>query len=130
MRTHPFERHPTASALVAALLLAPTAVFIGVSFLAYQLELPGWAAAVEPVLDAVTAPRIVDLFLLLAPFLAFAVAARPLIGVRMERVAGELRVTIALRARTLNLVVLAFAVLVGGFLAAHMVAEFLFEVPR
>lgn len=130
MATHPFQRHPTATALVAALLLAPTFIFITVSFLAYQLEVPGLATAVEPVLDAVTAPRIMDLFLLGAPFLAFAVAALPLIGLRIERVDGELRVTLALRARSLNVVVLVLAVLVGGFLVGHVVSEFLLEAPR
>lgn len=128
MPTHPFQRHPTATALVAALLLAPTFVFVAVSFLAYQLELPGWAATVEPILDTVTAPRIVDLFLLGAPLLAFVVAALPLVGLRLDRVNGELRITLALRARTLNVVVLTLAVLVGGFLAAHIVSEFLLEV--
>jgi len=130
MPTHPLQRHPTAAALLAALLLAPTAIFIGVSFLAYQIEIPGWAAAFEPVLVAVTAPRIVDLFLLGAPFLAFVVAALPLIGLRMERVEGELRTTLALRARNLNVVVLVLCVLVGGFLAGHIVSEFLLEAPR
>jgi hypothetical protein len=127
MPTHPLQRHPTATALVAALLVAPTAIFIGVSLIAYQVEVPGWAAAVGPVIDFLTRPRIVDLFLLGAPFLAFVVAALPLIGLRMARIDGELRITLALRARTLNLVVLALCVLVGGLLAWHVVIEFLFE---
>lgn len=130
MPTHPLQRHPTATALVGGLLVAPTAMFIGVSLLAYELEVPGWAAAVGPVIDFVTRPRIVDLFLLVAPFIAFVVAALPLIGLRMGRVDGELRITLALRARTLNLVVLALCVLVGGLLAWHVVIEFLFEGPR
>ena len=71
-----------------------------------------------------------DLLLLAAPFLAFVVAALPLIGLRMERIDGELRITFALRARVLNLVVLALCVLVGGFLASHLLVEFLFEAPR
>jgi hypothetical protein len=130
MPTHPLQRHPTATALVAALLVAPTAIFIGVSLLAYQVEVPGWAAAVGPVIDFLTRPRIVDLFLLGAPFLAFVVAALPLVGLRMARVDGELRINLALRARRLNLVVLALCVLVGGLLAWHVVIEFLFEAPR
>ncbi len=131
MPTHPLQRHPTATAVVAALLLAPTAIFVAVSFLTYQLKLPGWATAVDPVMDGLgQAPRIVDLFLLAAPFLAFLIAALPLIGLRLERVDGELRITFALRARVLNLIVAALCVVVGGFLASHLVAEFLFEAPR
>ena len=130
MPTHRLQRHPTTSALVAALIAAPTAVFVAVSFLAYQLELPGMQSWLQPFMDGLAqAPRIVDLYLLGAPFLAFLIAVLPLIGLRMERVNGELRVTLALRWRTLNLIVLAVCVLVGGFLVSHLIVEFLFERP-
>ncbi|MEX0625341.1 MAG: hypothetical protein WD402_02225 [Chloroflexota bacterium] len=131
MSSHAFQRHPTATALVAALIATPTAIFVTLSFLAYQLELPGMQAWLQPFMDGLAqAPRIVDLFLLVAPFLAFLVAALPLIGLRLDRVEGELRVTLALRARALNLVVLAACVVVGGFLASYLLAEFLLEAPR
>jgi len=130
MPTHPLQRHPTATALVAALLLAPTLTFVGISILAYDIAVPGLAAAVDPVLAAVTAPLIVDLFLLAAPFVAFLIAALPLIGLQTQRIDGELRVTLALRARVLNVVILLLAVLVGGILVGHVVGEFLVEVPR
>jgi hypothetical protein len=128
MPTHPLQRHPTASALVAVLIAAPTATFVTLSVLAYQLELPGMQAWLEPFMDGLQqAPRIVDLFLLAAPFLAFLLAALPLIGLRLERIDGELRVTLALRARTLNVIVLAACLVVVGFLASHLLAEFLLE---
>jgi hypothetical protein len=130
MPTHSLQRHPTATALVAALIAAPTAIFVTVSFLAYQLGLPGMQAWLQPFMDRLQqAPRIVDLFLLAAPFLAFLLAALPLIGLRLERVDGELRIILGLRARTLNLLVLALCVVVGGFLVSHLIAEFLFERP-
>ena len=130
MPSHPLQRHPTATALVAALVAAPTVIFVGLSFLAYELNLPGMQAWIQPFMDGLAqAPRIVDLFLLGAPFLAFVIAALPLIGLRMERVDGELRITLALRARTLNLIVLGICVVVGGFLASHILVEFLFERP-
>jgi hypothetical protein len=131
MPTHPLQRHPTASALVAVLITGPTLIFVALSFLAYQLELPGMQAWLQPFMDRLAqAPRIVDLFLLAAPFLAFLIAALPLIGLRLERIDGELRVTVALRARALNLIVLLLCVAVGGFLVSHLVVEFLFEAPR
>jgi hypothetical protein len=103
---------------------------VTLSFLAYQLELPGMQAWLAPFMDGLQqAPRIVDFFLLAAPFLAFLLAALPLIGLRLERVDGELRVTLALRARTLNVVVLAVCLVVGGFLTSHLLAEFLLERP-
>ena len=130
MPTHPLQRHPTATALIAALIAAPTVIFVAISFLAYQLELPGMQAWIQPFMDGLArAPRIVDMFLLGAPFLAFLIAALPLIGLRMERIDGELRITLALRARTLNLIVVGVCVLVGGLLASHLIVEFLFERP-
>jgi hypothetical protein len=130
MPTHPLQRHATATALIAALITAPTVIFVALSFLAYQLELPGMQTWLQPFMDGLAqAPRIVDLFLLGAPFLAFLIAALPLIGLRLERVDGELRVTLALRARTLNLIVLGVCVVIGGFLASHQIVEFLFERP-
>jgi len=130
MPTHPPQRHPTASALVAALIAAPTVIFVTVSFLAYQLELPGMQAWLQPFMDGLQqAPRIVDLSLLAAPFIAFVLAALPLIGFRMERVDGEVRMTVSLRARSLNLIVIGLCVVFGGFLVSHLIVEFLFERP-
>ena len=130
MPTHPLQRHPTAWALVAALVAAPTAIFVTLSFLAYQLPLPGVQRWMEPFMGWLQqAPRIVDLFLLAAPFVAFLLAALPLVGLRLERVGGELRLTLAVRARTLNIIVLALCVVVGGFLVSHLLVEFLYERP-
>ena len=128
MPTHPFQRHPTASALLAVLIAAPTATFVALSFLAYQLKVPGLEGWMQPFVDWLQqAPVMVDLFLLAAPFLAFLLAALPLIGLRLERFDGELRVTLGLRARTLNLIVLGLCVVVGGVLLNYLLAEFLFE---
>jgi hypothetical protein len=87
-------------------------------------------AWLEPFMEGLQqAPGIVDLFLLAAPLLALLLAALPLIGLRLERIDGELRVTLGLRARTLNLLVLTGCLLVGGFLAWHVALEFLLERP-
>lgn len=130
MLEHPLQRHPTSLALLALVLIAPTFLFVVVSLLAYQIEVPGLATAVEPALQAVTDPRWVDLFLLGAPFLAFLVAVVPLVGLGWGRTDGELQLTIRLRARALNLAVLMLCVLLGGLLIGHLVSEFLFEAVR
>lgn len=127
MPTHSLQRHPTAWALLAVLLAAPSAIFVTLSFLAYQLEVPGMQAWMDPFMGKLQeAPRIVDLFLLAAPFVALLLAALPLVGLRLERVNGELRVTLAMRARTLNIIVLALCVVVGGVLVNYLLVEFLF----
>lgn len=130
MLEHPLQRHPTSLALLALLLVAPTFLFVLVSLLAYQIAVPGLAAAVEPGLEVLTALRGVDPFLLGAPFLAFLVAVVPLVGIGLGRADGELHVTISLRARGLNVVVLILCLLAGGLLVAYLVSEFLFEAVR
>jgi hypothetical protein len=130
MPTHPLQRHPTAWALVAALVAAPTVIFVTLSFFAYQLRVPGMESWLQPFMDGLQqAPKIVDLFLLAAPFIAFVLAALPLIGLRLERADGELRMTVSLRARSLNLLVIGLCVVFGGFLVSHLIVEFLFERP-
>lgn len=130
MLTHPLQRHPTTLAVVAILLVAPTSIFIFLSLLAYEIGVPGLATVVEPALEALTVSRLVDLFLVMSPFVAFLVALAPLVGIGLSRAEGELRVTFAFRARALNLLVLALCVIVGGLLAGHIVTEFLLEPPR
>jgi hypothetical protein len=127
MLEHPLQRHPTSLALLALVLVAPTFLFVLVSLFAYQLEVPGLATAVEPVLGAFADMRWVDVFLLGAPFLAFLVAVIPLVGIGWGRANGELHLTISLRARALNVAVLILSVLVGGLLVSYLVSEFLFE---
>ena len=127
MPTHPLQRHPTAWALVAVLVAAPTATFVTLSFLAYQLGVPGMQAWLDPfVVGLQQAPWIVDLLLGAAPFIAFVLAALPLVGLRLERADGELRVTLGMRARALNIIVLALCVVVGGALVNYLLVEFLF----
>ncbi|HUG95672.1 MAG TPA: hypothetical protein VMK30_05965 [Pleomorphomonadaceae bacterium] len=130
MLEHPLQRHPTSLALLALVMVTPTFLFVFVSLLAYQISVPGLATAVEPALQALTAPGWVDLFLLGAPFVAFLVAVLPLVGLGWGRTDGELHLTLSLRARALNLAVLVLCVLLGGLLIGHLITEFMYEAAR
>jgi hypothetical protein len=126
----PFHRHPTTLAVIALLLVAPTATFVLLSFLAYELGLSGLRAVVEPALLALNeSTRLLNLALLAAPFVAFLVALAPLVGIGLSRAAEELRLTLSFRARTVNLVVIGLCVIVSGILAGHIVLETLLEAP-
>lgn len=127
MFEHPFQRHPTSLGLLALLLVVPTFVFVVISLLAYEIEVPGMAAAVEPGLRAVSAARWVDLFILGAPFLAFVVAVIPMVGIGWRRSHGELSITLAFRGRAFNAAVLVLCVVLGGLLVSYLISEFLFE---
>lgn len=119
MKANPAWRHPTAWAAAAALVLAPTLLFVTASVLAYDLALPGLATALNPIMASIDAWRPADLYLVLAPGIAALLAALPLL--RIEVKAGE--VLVAVRSRASNLVVTALAVGVGGMLVAHIVSE-------
>ena len=129
MLPNPLQRHPISLALLALLVVAPSFVFVVYSLLAYQVRVPWLAPRIEPMVPVVNTPGWVDLYLFLAPFVAFLVAIVPLVRIGFTTVDEELRVTVGVRARALNLVVLVVCVLLGGLLVSHVWIEFLYETP-
>jgi hypothetical protein len=127
MLANPLQRHPNTLALLALLLVVPSLLFVVFSLLAYQVGVPGLAARMEPIVQAITAPLWVDPFLLLAPFVAFLFALLPLVRVGFTSEGPEGRMTIGVRARAFNLVVVVVCVLLGGLLAGYLMVEFLSE---
>lgn len=130
MFEHPVHRHPTSLALLALLLMTPTLMFVVSSVLAYQLEVPGLEAVVDPVISGIAAVPWIDVLLLSAPFAAAVLAAIPLVGIRSGQADGERQVTLSLRARALNVVVLVVSVLLGGLLFVYLLTEFMLEAAR
>lgn len=130
MFEHPLHRHPTSLALFALLLVTPTLLFVVISVLAYQLGVPGLEAVVDLVISGIAAAPWIDVLLVSAPFAAAVVAAAPLVGIRSGQVDGERHMTVSLRARALNVVVLAVSVLIGGVLVLYLVTEFALEAAR
>jgi hypothetical protein len=123
MRFEPAHRHPTAFALVAALLLAPTFAAVGLSLLGHEAGLTSVAAVVDPWMIWIGSVRPLDLALVMAPLVAFGVAVLPLLDLRVEREAGDSLVALRVRAVAANLVVATLALLVGAVLVAHIVTE-------
>jgi hypothetical protein len=119
----PAWRHPTAFALVAAILLLPTFVFVGLSILAYELDLQPLRSFVEPTMAALDRWRIIDLFLVAAPPLAAMAALAPLLKVGLDRRAGTLEAVVTIRALALNVFVALVALALAGMLIWHIVVE-------
>jgi hypothetical protein len=82
---------------------------------------------VTPVISSLASAPWIDVLLLSAPFAAALLAVVPLVGVQGGRTNGALRVTLSLRARTLNVTVLLLSVVLGGLLLAYVLTEFLLE---
>ena len=127
MLANPLQRHPTSLALLAMVVVAPSLVFVVFSLLAYQVGVPGLAARMEPIIQAINALGWVDPILVLAPFVAFVISLAPLVRIGFTREGPELRVTVGVRAQALNLVVLMVCVVLGGILANYLLVEFLHE---
>jgi hypothetical protein len=124
---HPLQRHPTGLAAVALLLVLPTTTVVVLSVLAYELGVIGLQPVIEPVLVALPSLALVNLFVMVAPLLALTVALVPLVGIGLSRSGRQLLLTIALRARGLNLAVIGLCLLVGLIAAWHHVIEVMLE---
>jgi hypothetical protein len=118
----PAWRHPRGWALAAGAIVAPTVLFVTGSLLAYELGIPAVASVMEPVNAWLGAVRPADLLLVLAPAVALAVAAAPLLRVQLHRDGGT-EAMIGVRLRRLNLGVALVALLLGGVLAWHVLVE-------
>ena len=123
MTIRPAWRHPTAFAVVGALLILPTFLFVAASLLSYELGLTGIRDAVAPIQATLTSVRVVDLFLVVAPALAALAAIAPLVRLGWERREGTLQAVLTVRAIAFNLVVGLLAFGLGGVLIWHIVVE-------
>jgi len=119
----PAWRHPTAFAVIGALLILPTFFVVASSLLAYELDLTGVRNFVAPIQSAMTDIRAVDLLLVLAPALAAVAAIAPLVRLGWERREGTLQAVVTVRALALNVAVGLVAIGLGGLLVWHIVVE-------
>lgn len=123
MRFEPAHRHPSAFAIVAGLAMAPTLAFVTLSLIGHELGVSAVASVVDPMIATVTAPRIVDLALVVAPLVGLVLAALPLLDARLERGDGGRLLAVRVRALPANLAMAGVAVLLGAALVAHIAAE-------
>jgi hypothetical protein len=123
MRVDPAYRHPLRFAVLAAILLAPTFVVVGLSIVGHELGVTPVASVVDGWLAWVNRVRVVDLALVSLPLVAFVLAVLPLLDLRVERVDGAPALALRVRALGTNLFVATIALLVGVALVAHIVVE-------
>ena len=123
MTIRPAWRHPTAFAVVGALLILPTLFIVASSLLAYELNLTAVRDVVGPIQAALTSVRVVDFLLVLAPALALVVAVAPMLRLGWERRDGTLQAMVTVRALALNVAVSLVAIALGAVLVWHIVVE-------
>jgi hypothetical protein len=129
MTLGPAWRHPTSFALTAAVLLTPTAVFVLGSLVVYQLGVTALSGPMGSANDWLTAqPRIVDLFLVLAPLAAAFVALVPLLRFELRVVDGIREVGFGVRLKWLNLAIGVVGLGIGALLVWHIIVESVLQV--
>ena len=109
----PAWRHPTAWAVVGAVVLLPTLLFVALSAFAIS----------NPFGDLFNSQRYLDLALVLAPALAALLAAIPLVRVSYTPADGGPEATLSVRLRAVNMVV----VIIGLGITCLIVGHILFE---
>ena len=107
----PAWRHPTAWAVVGALVLLPTLVAIA---------LPSNASAF---IDLLSAQRVLDLALVLAPALAALLAGVPLVRLGYSRLESGSEASLSVRLRAANMVVVIVGLGISCFLVGHILYE-------
>ena len=127
MTLGPAYRHPTAWAVVGAIVMLPTAFFVVTSAATYQFGVTGLAGFADPLNSWLNSYRVLDLLLVATPALTVLLAGLPMLRVGMTRVEGATEASVVLRLRWLNVAVVLLALLVGGVLVGHILLESVLE---
>lgn len=128
MTLGPAWRHPTAWAAIAAIVLLPTLVFVLMSILTYQLGVTSLAGVADPLNSWLNSQRIADLLLVLSPGVAAFFAGVPLVRLGANRNDGGSEVSLSVRLRAVNVVVVVAALAVGSLLVGHILFELVMQV--
>ena len=115
--------HPMRVALVAVAITLPTAVFVGVAVLKYIVGVPGPFDAIEPTVTPFVTHPIGETIVVLAPYLAFALAIVPFMQVRLGRRDGRIAVSADLAVPLANLLIAAFSATLIVVMGLYWVAE-------
>jgi hypothetical protein len=124
----PAWRHPTAWAAAGAVILIPTLAFVALSMLTYQFGIGGLAIVTDPLNTWLNSQRVVDLALLLLPAAAALMAGVPLVRLGASRVDGASELSLSVRLRALNVVVVVVALAIGSLLVGHILFESVMQV--
>jgi len=115
--------HPRRLALAGFVILLPTAVLTSVGVLKYMIGFAAPFDAIEPALTPFVTSPVGETALIVAPYLAFALALFPVGRVRLGWRDGAVAADVQLRAPVLNLTVAAISALLIVFMAAYYLVE-------
>ena len=113
------SRRAAALGWLGLLLSLPTAVILGAHFLQYGLGIPGAADAV----DSLFVGRIAGRLFIYLPLVAAAIAALPVVGVRLARGEAGLQGSLVVHFRAINTAAVILGAGLGLFLIGHILTD-------
>ena len=114
---------PTRRLFLAAIAVAPSAVFVAANVLQYGLGVRGAADWMNPLFQQPAIGWLVTGIILAGPILCFLLAASRLLPIRLVRDGDAWEVRLRVRADIRALVLVGLSAGVGGILAGHLLAE-------
>jgi len=115
--------HPTRLALVAAIVVLPTAFLVGIAVLKYILGVPGLFDSVEPTVTPIVTHPIGETIFVLAPYAAFVLAVVPFSRLRLGWRDGRLAASAEASVPLMNLLVGALSAALIVFMGIYWMAE-------
>ena len=109
--------------VVAAALLAPSAVFVTANVLQYGVGVNGAAEWIDPAFSITAVGWLLTFVILVGPVAALLLAASRLLPIKLVRDEDAWEVRIRIRPDRWAAVVAGLSLVVGGILAAHLAAE-------
>ena len=114
-------------AIISLLLALPTAYFIAVAILKYELGVDGPFDAISPLLESWGIKESlgwnINLLILFGPLLAFFLTIFQLLGIRMQFTQNHFLFQIMVRKRWLPLLVAGFSISLLAILFAYLLGE-------
>jgi hypothetical protein len=123
----PAWRNPGMWAVSALVVLAPTAIFVLLSILAYQLGATELVGLMEPVNRWLNGMRVLDLLVVASPVVALLLAVAPLVRIELKTSDSGREAVLGLRLKLANVLIGLLALLIGGLLVGHIVLESVLE---
>lgn len=117
------RNHPERTAVLGAIVLLPTAVLIALAVLKYVVGVDGPFEAVEPAMTPIVTHPLGETVLILAPYLALALALVPVVRSVPRWDHGRLAGHVTVLAPALNIAVAALSIAIALFMAAYWITE-------
>ena len=113
--------------IISLLLALPTAYFIAIAVLKYELGVDGPFDAIAPLLERLGVKQAlgwnINLLILFGPLLAFFLTIFQLLGIRMQFTQNHFLFQITVRKRWLPLLVAGFSISLLAILFAYLIGE-------